>query len=365
MKRYILLDIVRGVAALTIVLWHWNHFQILQEQQGLKVMPEEMFPLYSILMPFYRYGASAVDFFFILSGFIFTHTYSNAIRFGKLSLLKYALLRFSRLYPLHFTTLIFVAALQYCYRKQHGMYFVYQQNDFHLFLLQLVFASNWLPNSSFSFNGPIWSVSVEVLMYILFFFVCRFGANGLTQNVGLALLGSVVAGHMDTIGRGLFGFFSGVLCYKLVEAINSKDTPRMARACLSIMLISVGSFIVLFTLRKMQVTFHNGIFFQWVTSAILFPLMIICFALAESALHLFALRLEWIGQISYSSYLIHFPLQLFIALVINDTMEIDYSSPVTLGIFTASLISLSLISFRMFERPIQNYIRATLYSQAR
>ena len=39
---------------------------------------------------------------------------------------------------------------------------------------QLFLASNWLPSSGFSFNFPVWSVSIEVLLYGVFFVYCRF-----------------------------------------------------------------------------------------------------------------------------------------------------------------------------------------------
>src|SRR6202020_1384736 len=38
----------------------------------------------------------------------------------------------------------------------------------------LVFASNWINELPQTFNGPIWSVSVEVLVYVFFFIVVSF-----------------------------------------------------------------------------------------------------------------------------------------------------------------------------------------------
>lgn len=54
-----------------------------------------------------------------------------------------------------------------------GSYFVYPNNDIKHFLLNLFFASSWSFESGHSFNGPIWSVSVEVLLHALFFFCSR------------------------------------------------------------------------------------------------------------------------------------------------------------------------------------------------
>ena len=40
--------------------------------------------------------------------------------------------------------------------------------------MQLFMASNWVNGLPFSFDGPVWSVSVEVLAYAFFFLVVRF-----------------------------------------------------------------------------------------------------------------------------------------------------------------------------------------------
>ena len=91
--------------------------------------------------------------------------------------------RFSRLYPLHLATLVAVAILQSLYFRMHGCFFVYQNNDIRHFLLQLLMASKWGFESGDSFNGPIWSISVEVLVYVVFFLMLRFVTRSPLLNV--------------------------------------------------------------------------------------------------------------------------------------------------------------------------------------
>jgi len=76
---------------------------------------------------------------------------------------QFFVLRFSRLYPLHFATLIFVATLQLGSLSLDGYSIVYPCNDVYHFVLNLFFASVWGFEQCASFNAPVWSVSVEVV----------------------------------------------------------------------------------------------------------------------------------------------------------------------------------------------------------
>jgi peptidoglycan/LPS O-acetylase OafA/YrhL len=136
-----------------------------------------------ILKPLYLEGWRAVDLFFCLSGFIFYWLYSKKIVSGATSFNEFFVLRFSRLYPLHFVTLMVAAAGQFLMLGCFGSFFVYPNNDLYHFLLQLVFASNWGFEQGNSFNGPVWSVSVEVFLYALFFVVCALRRNRWWQLV--------------------------------------------------------------------------------------------------------------------------------------------------------------------------------------
>ena len=69
-----------------------------------------------------------------------------------------------------------------------------------------------------------------------------------------------------------------------------------------------------------------------------------------------------IGDLSYSSYLLHFPLQIVFAMIadhLSYDREIFYS-PWMLGLFMAVLIPLSLASHRFFEVPVQRALRLKL-----
>src|ERR1700743_3406757 len=105
MKRLYALDALRGLAALSVVVWHWQHFYALSGtwQTGWQRASQ---PFFWALQPLYDAGWAAVDLFFALSGFVFFWLYGAAIASRSIGGPRFSLLRFSPLYPLRFSTLL-------------------------------------------------------------------------------------------------------------------------------------------------------------------------------------------------------------------------------------------------------------------
>lgn len=110
-ERFYSLDVLRGLAALSVVFWHWQHFFFTGTNIG--TFDVARFPFYEWVSVLYTKGLLAVDLFFSLSGFIFYWLYSERVSEGQVSPGNFAFLRFSRHYPLHFATLLVVAVVQF------------------------------------------------------------------------------------------------------------------------------------------------------------------------------------------------------------------------------------------------------------
>ena len=93
---------------------------------------------------------------------------------------------------------------------------------------------------------------------------------------------------------------------------------------------------------------------------ILFPFTLCSLALIEIDKGAgFVKSISWVGDITYSSYLLHFPLQIVFGLAVGYGVlnPVFYLSPLYLAVFFAILIPLSYITFVGFERPAQKMIR--------
>ncbi len=83
-KKLYLLDIARGFASISVIIWHWQHFSFNGTIANVD-FDRQTLPNYSILKLFYENGGTSIQFFFILSGFIFYYLYSHKIKEGKMT----------------------------------------------------------------------------------------------------------------------------------------------------------------------------------------------------------------------------------------------------------------------------------------
>lgn len=354
------LDAARGFAAFSVVIWHWQHFFFDQPGQLSETFVREKQPFYELLSPFYNHGGgNAVAFFFLLSGFVFFWLYGQSIADRSCSFKAFWLARFSRLYPLHLITLLIVLALQNVYHSLQSEYFVYGSNDLYHFILHLFFASHWGFENGPSFNGPVWSVSIEIGLYMAFFalaFSRKANVWSVSVLVGLLVVGPKLGLTNIRWTRPLESFLTGGLVYYflsiyLATSWRSRLTDIAAVAAPIAIWVSLGvsgSFADL-------VLEHFSLL-----TRVVFPLTVVGLVLLESRTTLPFRRLKWIGDCTYSSYLLHFPLQIaaaIVALEFSTNREIFYS-PWSLLAFLFVLGPLSLATYKFCEKPLQKATRS-------
>jgi peptidoglycan/LPS O-acetylase OafA/YrhL len=359
-KRLTSLDALRGVAALSVVVWHWQHFFAIAGdwQDGWS---RDMQPFFWLLKPLYMQGWAAVDLFFVLSGFVFFWLYGEAIRTRATGALRFAVLRASRLYPLHLVLLVAVAILQIFFFRAHGMFFVYQANDAAHFAAHLFMVQSWWPGAPQSFDGPTWSVSIEVLLYVIFFTACRLGLRAGLPALAMALAGVPLLWLDEHIARGVIGFFMGGFVFALWQLLRGGVWARATARGLGIAVL-LGWAALAALLYRDSAWLAGGeanVAFLIAFDFMLCPLTVLALALHEHARGRSYAGLGFLGDISYSTYLIHFPLQLSLALIAGRlalTPQFFMQSWV-MGAFYAVLIGLGAASYHFFERPLQSHLR--------
>ncbi|MBW8881725.1 MAG: acyltransferase, partial [Asticcacaulis sp.] len=114
--RFFELDILRGVAAFMVVLFHYKHF-LLDDTGNFDY---NHMPFYTLLAPIYVYGQNFVELFFSISGYVFFWLYAEAVSERRVGLRSFFIARFSRLYPLFFLTFILVAVAQWGFTRLYG-----------------------------------------------------------------------------------------------------------------------------------------------------------------------------------------------------------------------------------------------------
>jgi peptidoglycan/LPS O-acetylase OafA/YrhL len=344
-KAFTGIEIGRFLCALAVILWHYQQFFQPGLESGSSELPADIvkYPFYFVFSFFYLNGHHAVVIFWMLSGFIFFWKYGEGVHERKVSVYRFFILRLSRLYPLHLVTLLLVAILQILYLSSHRDYFIYNHNDASHFLLQLVFASNWLGSQPFTFNGSVWSVSVEVVAYAFFFLLVRFFKPGLV----LCLVVAIVFKALDHFQpQSLFVcieyFFVGGAVVRLIEKL-SKTQSRIAFWLCAAGIVAIGA-----------TRLGSG-------TVIIFAFCCLtAFALLNEAVGLRFERISKLGDLTYASYLIHFPIQLLAVLVLDwiGVSRNIFFSPFALIAFILATFGLSWVVFHGFEMPAQKRIRA-------
>ena len=334
---------VRGIAAWFVVLYH-----IRLSISGLPTGLRDIFAK----------GYLAVDFFFLLSGFVIWLTWSDRLRTGgRASIPRFLQKRIARIWPLHLVTLGGAVALALLLRAtgRSDPQFVFPELPLHILLLQ-----NWGFTHHLAWNDPAWSISAELGAYLLFPLLVmavdwrRLPSLTLLAIAGGLLLGLHLAMNAPALGadiprygllRCLVEFTTGsIVCALWLRWRNASRAPVCA--ALAAVLVAGG----------------------WIAGA---PETLVVPALFATVLFLLALtagrpanpfELTWthyLGEISYATYLSHFILwkAFKLALVSNATAV----APPTIALYLAIVLLASIALYHLIERPAQRWLNRLPY----
>ena len=378
-EKFHSIDAVRGIAALSVVVYHWQHMYDLPGGSIATRLDFTARPLYWLLFPLYRGGWIAVDFFFTISGFIFFWMYQSKIRDRSIGAKTFSVLRLSRLYPLHIATLLFVAAMQHGIAKAGHPPFIYAANDAKHFVLNLFFAQTWRFENVHSFNGPSWSVSIEVFLYALFFLFLKVSPRVSPLAIVLISLLGIPFMAVDTkMGIGVTCFFAGGWVWHAWESAKASARARLLTRLAAgiaalgwiagVIEIRWGAFTSIVSIASTHLSPPYSTWLEHQSSdvvltvmrIIVLPLTIFALVMHETGGCAFYRRVSRIGDITFASYLLHFPIQISIAAAVIATGASAswFQSGFGMIAFFAILIAVSFACFRWFERPTQRMLRA-------
>jgi len=289
--RFRAIDTFRGLAAILVILFH---------------IPDSVLFAGNQLI---AHGYMAVDFFFVLSGFVMSHSYLKRIN-DLPSAKDFAVKRFKRIYPLHLFTLLLFLCFE-ATRFVVDQYFVplntppFQNAGFWSFIGNLTLTHSMGLFDHLSWNLPSWSISVEFYVYI-FWALALIVLRKRLLLVGLISAPAIIwflwrfNGNIEyTFDYGfircLFGFLLGMYAYLFAKRFERKMNKSLATVT-EIGILAITGYL----LAYVPTSFHWMMPF-W------FAIVIIFFATESGYVaKLFAhQRLKFLGDLSFSYYLTH------------------------------------------------------------
>lgn len=345
-KRFVLLDTMRGYAACIVMTLHYGYLS------GATAFTLRETNAYM-----------AVDFFFLLSGFVLAHAYFSKPTFN---FFKFAQARFARLYPLHFATFVVTVILF----SILGFEFTDGEFILHLFMVHNIGLG---PPRAF-LNYPAWSISIEfwtnVLLGLVVVAAFAKAPNRLVLNAILLVIGLVCQmllfvfhGNLEATAenlmplvnlgvlRGLSSIAFGIVLYDVYRWINSRygDATHAALQILTPIALLVFLFVMFLPIYKTRIDFL-------ILPVLAAVLLVAAFETGPVAR--FAEKFEILGRISFSIYLTHVPIQQALHAVLVGSL----SYTAIYFIQFAAVLAISYLTFKYYEVPSYAWGKAFLRS---
>lgn len=331
------LDALRGVAALVVV---FHHCSLLFYNVPPVV---SSFPL-SIIFA----GKGAVSIFFALSGFVLFLSIKSGREF---SYVPYVIRRICRIYIPFLFAIMFSSGLYFIAKPEiiYGLSQWFNYKSWQLYpSLGVVMAHLAMTDSSQyqSLDNVMWSLVHELRISIIFpFLAACISWNwkaSLSFSLILSLVGTYCAGRFLFLGifdpaatlGCLFLFAAGAVVFLKLKEI-SNIMGRMSNVIIAF--LTVGA-LFLITLKN----FYGAI--AWLPAV---------FLVVVSATNIFAIKilsfrpLEWLGDVSYSLYLVHLPILLFLTHTLNGLVEYRW----IIVLVIAASLAVADLAHRFIERP--------------
>ena len=360
LDRLYLLDLARAFAATSVVLQHYQHFYY--DELNLFVRQDQ--PFFDIFGFVYLFGSQAVPFFYMLSGFIFFNFYLEKIYKKEISFKKFAILRFSRLYPLHLLTLLLVMFFQQIYFSFENDYFIFKENNLKNFFQHFFLIQEWpfMKGGLESFNAPSFSISVELFLYISFFIISLKFLKNITQTIIVTTIALILYFFFESnLNLGIFLFFYGGVIYYLIKAILKyldKSKIKVLFLLISVNFLTLSGILDNFCLNlQLNIQNNYGGRIMLLLYFIKFPLIIVNLTIIQTFFNNLGKRTQIFGDISYTIYLVHFPIQIIFHIINKNYFEINYNNNLTFICFIGTVFIVSLITYKFFELPAKKFIR--------
>ena len=365
--HYELLDGLRGVAALLVLVYHiFEGFAFAGATNGVG----------SGIITTLNHGHIAVDFFFILSGFVISYAYDD--RWTWLSLGGFFKRRLIRLHPMLIMGAL-IGAIAFAiegYTRWDGT--TASVEWVMIALLLTMFMIPALPGmpyevrgngEMFPLNGPTWSLFFEYLGNICYALFMRRMSTKILATFTL-ILGIVhawffvgdVSGY-DMIGVGWTidkvnfwgGFVRMLFPFSMGMLLARTFTPQKVKGAFwicSVMLVAL--FAVPYIPSDGGISLNS--LYEFVCIALVFPLLVWLGACgtAEGGLSRIS---KTLGELSYPLYIVHYPIMYIFYkwLIKNEIYTLSECWHIALLVVISS-IALAYLCLKFYDRPLRKLL---------
>jgi peptidoglycan/LPS O-acetylase OafA/YrhL len=375
---------MRFFLALWVVAYH--QLPALDDPSG---WPNLQHAIYSVL----RTGYAAVGVFFILSGFVLAYNYDlTALRMER-NLMRFAVARFSRIYPAYLFGLLLLIPFG-AYQWMIGV----PGMGIGSLVLHLTLLQAWVAPVALTWNYPGWSLSDEAFFYAVLPFV---GAWLWRLAKGRAAVRLVVAALILwalSLLVPIYATMAPILNFGDVPATEMELPPvgpianfirytpllRLPEFCLGV--ITAAAFYRLLSRRAgfwnrgtwlylpaMVLTLavlagadripypllHNGLLDP------LYMIMLLGLALGGGwiARCLSTRPLVFLGNASYSMYILHVPIYTWLKLLYRREFRSDSSGTGFFVMYVILVVGLSSVFFHFLEEPLHQWLKRKLWAR--
>jgi peptidoglycan/LPS O-acetylase OafA/YrhL len=268
------------------------------------------------------------------------------------------------------TALIFLGF----YEKDGSYGFIYQNNDLYHFALNLGMLQYVGLQTGYAFNAPSWSVSTEFWVNIGFGLMLVWQPRSLARVAGLIVVlsagilvfvastwsnGQKMGGWLEiNLLRTLCGFFAGVLVHELWRSRPTWSTAGGTAA------LVFGTGTTLLAAMMFPRTMSGNAYIEMAAALFASTLLVWGCATAPVARVIGDSRLgKWVGEISYSVYMWHFPVA---ALCVLAGASDAFGRGVLLfATYLGITLGVATMSNKHFERPSRAFLVGMTGSRSR
>jgi peptidoglycan/LPS O-acetylase OafA/YrhL len=375
-KRYYVLDGMRGIAAVMVMIYHLTHHNSLLTWHIAQSQ-----------VTFLTSTSLAVDFFFMLSGFVIAHSYGKRL-LKDITVSDYLLRRFIRLYPMFLLGIILGTPVLY-FLAQAGesdfsargiiASFIYNAAglpSLHGFSSAGLGADEFTKGQLFPSNPPAWSLFFEMVASIAFIVLCKLRVRKLLTIASVSFLAFIAMGFLSAflsynwrvdfgigwtvdnfwggVPRVLFGFTVGIILYHV-----SRHKLLAKKLCW----IDIRNPYALYFLLILILAFPTGLkgVYPLMILMVLAPITILLGANATCT-HAADIRIaEFLGWLSYPVYCLHMPICRAVWLI-GEKLHASPADMMYVSVATTLLISILLT--RLVEEPVRALLTSRLLRRA-